>query len=185
MAPVNAPAAAPAEGTTTEATAEPAAGVAAEATAGSCCRTGRRRFAGRISCKRGVLRISTDPAYPPQSDSWPPPRRRPTKCTGEERTAVEFKGLTSTPRSRSPSVLGVEPCFVTPDWDADHRRQLVRPLGPEHWSMTITPERMEKLYFSQPYYTTPAAFFVHKDNTTFTQPSDLSGKKVGACAGCT
>jgi polar amino acid transport system substrate-binding protein len=44
---------------------------------------------------------------------------------------------------------------------------------------------MTKLYFTQPYYTTPAAFFVHKDNTTFTQASDLSGKKVGACSACT
>src|SRR4030042_4909133 len=51
--------------------------------------------------------------------------------------------------------------------------------------MTITPERMQVLYFSQPYYTTPAAFFVHQDNTTFAQPSDLNEKKVGACTGCT
>ena len=51
--------------------------------------------------------------------------------------------------------------------------------------MTITPERMKALYFTQPYYTTPAAFFVYKDNTTFTKPSDLSGKKVGGCTGCT
>jgi hypothetical protein len=28
--------------------------------------------------------------------------------------------------------------------------------------MTITPERMKVLYFSQPYYTTPAAIFVTK-----------------------
>jgi len=32
---------------------------------------------------------------------------------------------------------------------------------------------MEKLYFSHPYYTTPAAFFVHTDNTTLTQTSDI------------
>jgi polar amino acid transport system substrate-binding protein len=51
--------------------------------------------------------------------------------------------------------------------------------------MTITPERMRVLYFSQPYYTTPAAVFVHKDNKTFTKPEDLSGKKVGACSACT
>jgi polar amino acid transport system substrate-binding protein len=36
---------------------------------------------------------------------------------------------------------------------------------------------MEKLYFTQPY-TTLAAVFVHKDNTTFTQPSDLSGSSA-------
>ncbi|MFU8772761.1 MAG: transporter substrate-binding domain-containing protein, partial [Anaerolineales bacterium] len=52
-------------------------------------------------------------------------------------------------------------------------------------SMTITPERMQNLYFTQPYYTTPAAFFVHEDNTTISQPSDLSGMRVGACSGCT
>jgi len=51
--------------------------------------------------------------------------------------------------------------------------------------MTITPERMQVLYFTQPYYTTPAAFFVHKDNAIFTKPADLSGKKVGGCTGCT
>jgi polar amino acid transport system substrate-binding protein len=44
---------------------------------------------------------------------------------------------------------------------------------------------MSKLYFTQPYYTTPAAFFVHTDNTTLAQPSDLSGKKVGAATGTT
>ena len=44
---------------------------------------------------------------------------------------------------------------------------------------------MTKLYFAQPYYTTPAAFFVHESNSTFTTPADLSGKKVGGCAGCT
>ena len=43
--------------------------------------------------------------------------------------------------------------------------------------MTITPERMEKLEFGQPYYTTPAAFFVHKDNTSFTAPANLQAKK--------
>jgi polar amino acid transport system substrate-binding protein len=81
--------------------------------------------------------------------------------------------------------LGVEVCFVTPAWDL-----ITAGSWADRWdisvgSMTVTPERMANLYFSQPYYTTPAAFFIHNDNTTFTQPSDLSGKKVGACTGCT
>ena len=49
--------------------------------------------------------------------------------------------------------------------------------------MTITPERMVNLYFTQPYYTYPAAFFVHADNTTFTEPADLSGATIGVCGG--
>jgi len=37
---------------------------------------------------------------------------------------------------------------------------------------------------SQPYYSTPANFFV-PTNSDAMDPSDLSGKEVGACAGCT
>jgi len=51
--------------------------------------------------------------------------------------------------------------------------------------MTITPERAKALYFGQPYYTTPAAAFVYKTNTTYKTPADLSGKKIGVCGGCT
>jgi polar amino acid transport system substrate-binding protein len=81
--------------------------------------------------------------------------------------------------------LGVEACFVTPSWDL---------ITPGSWagrwdisvgSMTITPERAKVLYFAQPYYTTPAALFVYKDNTTYTRPSALDGKKIGVCASCT
>jgi polar amino acid transport system substrate-binding protein len=43
---------------------------------------------------------------------------------------------------------------------------------------------MEKLYVTQPYYTTPANFFVKKDST-YQTPADLSGKQIGACSGCT
>jgi polar amino acid transport system substrate-binding protein len=51
--------------------------------------------------------------------------------------------------------------------------------------MAITPDRMETLYFTQPYYATPAALFIHQDNTTYTKPEDLSGKRVGGCTNCT
>jgi polar amino acid transport system substrate-binding protein len=44
---------------------------------------------------------------------------------------------------------------------------------------------MKVLYFSQPYYATPTVILVHADNTTFTAPEDLSGKRVGVCVGCT
>jgi polar amino acid transport system substrate-binding protein len=135
---------------------------------------------------RGTLIISTDPAYPPQSELVENAQRPAnTKCTGDQRTAAELRGFDIDVAVEIAKRLGVEPCFVTPDWTL-----IVGGNWADRWdisvgSMTITPERMEKLYFTQPYYTTPAAFFVHKDNTTFTQPSDLSGKKIGACTGCT
>lgn len=135
---------------------------------------------------RGTLRISTDPAYPPQSELVPDAKRAAeTKCGPEERTAGEFTGFDIETAVEIAKRLGVEPCFVTPDWTLITGGNWADRWDISVGSMTITPERMEKLYFSQPYYTTPAALFVHKDNTTYTTPADLSGKRVGGCSGCT
>ncbi|MBI3286633.1 MAG: transporter substrate-binding domain-containing protein [Chloroflexi bacterium] len=135
---------------------------------------------------RGTLVVSTDPAYPPQSELVEGPTRAAnTQCASDQHTATEFTGFDIDVAVEIAKRLGVEACFVTPDWTL-----IIGGSWADRWdisvgSMTITPERMEVLYFTQPYYTTPAAFFVHQDNTTFSQPSDLSGKKVGVCAGCT
>jgi len=129
---------------------------------------------------RGTLIVSTDPAYPPQSELVEGARRAAnTKCTSDQHTANELQGFDIEVTKEVARRLGVEACFVTPNWDL-----IVAGGWADRWdisigSMTITPSRMEKLYFSQPYYTTPAAFFVHKDNTTFQKPSDLSGKRIG------
>ena len=174
----------------TEAAAAAAGDATAEATAEAAGDTGGEAAAGddllADILSRGVLRISTDPAYPPQSELVTDAQTAAdSKCSGDERQAVEFTGFDIDVAAEIAKRLGVEPCFVTPDWT------LITAGGwSGRWdlsvgSMTITPERMQNLYFSQPYYTTPAAFFVHEDNTAFTQPSDLSGKIVGACAGCT
>jgi polar amino acid transport system substrate-binding protein len=135
---------------------------------------------------RGTLVISTDPAYPPQSQLVEGATRAAnTKCTSEQHTANELSGFDIDTAVAIANALGVEPCFFTPDWTL-----IVGGNWSDRWdisigSMTITPERMQKLYFTQPYYTTPAAFFVYKDNTTYKQPSDLAGKKIGGCTGCT
>jgi polar amino acid transport system substrate-binding protein len=135
---------------------------------------------------RGTLIVSTDPAYPPQSElvEGATPVAN-TKCTGDQKTASEMKGFDIDVAVAIADKLGVEACFLTVDWSLITAGNWANRWDISVGSMTITPERMTKLYFTQPYYTTPAAFFVHKDNTTFTQPSDLSGKKIGACTGCT
>jgi polar amino acid transport system substrate-binding protein len=43
---------------------------------------------------------------------------------------------------------------------------------------------MQNLYVTQPYYSTPATFFVAKDSP-IQDPEELSGKTIGACSGCT
>ena len=135
---------------------------------------------------RGTLVVATDPAYPPQSELRSgATRTTDTKCAPTEYTADEFTGFDVDSAVEIARRLGVEPCFVTPPWT-----QLTAGNWDDRWdisvgSMAITPERMEMLYFTQPYYATPAALFVHQDNVTFSRPSDLSGKRVGGCTDCT
>jgi polar amino acid transport system substrate-binding protein len=135
---------------------------------------------------RGTLVVSTDPAYPPQSQLVEGGKRAAnTKCTSDQHTSSELTGFDIDTAIAIAKKLGVEACFVTPDWTLITAGNWSNRWDISIGSMTITPERMTKLYFTQPYYTTPAAFFVYNTNTTYTQPSDLSGKKVGACSGCT
>ena len=135
---------------------------------------------------RGTLVIATDSGYPPQSELKPGATRTAnTKCAPTEYTANQFRGFDVDTAMEIARRLGVEPCFVTPQWT-----QLTAGSWGDHWdisvgSMSFTQERLEVLYFTQPYYATPAALFVHKNNTTFSQPSDLKGKKVGGCTDCT
>lgn len=135
---------------------------------------------------RGILIVSSDPAYPPQSELVENATRAAnTKCASDQQTGDELRGFDIDVSKEIARRMGVEACFVTPAWDLITAGNWADRWDISVGSMTVTPERMVNLYFTQPYYTTPAAFFVHKDNTSFTQPSDLSGKKVGACTGCT
>jgi polar amino acid transport system substrate-binding protein len=135
---------------------------------------------------RGTLIVSTDPAYPPQSQLVEGGKRAATtKCTSDQHTSSELTGFDIDVALAIAGKLGVEACFVTPEWTLITGGNWANRWDISIGSMTITPERMTKLYFTQPYYTTPAAFYVYNTNTTFTQPSDLSGKKIGACTGCT
>ena len=135
---------------------------------------------------RGRLIVSTDPAYPPQSQLVETAQRAAdTKCASDERTAAELTGFDVDVAVAIAAKLGVEACFVTPDWTLITAGNWSNRWDISIGSMTVTPERMANLYFTQPYYTTPAAFFVNSANTSYTQPSDLSGKKIGACTGCT
>jgi len=121
--------------------------------------------------ERGALRVSTDPAYPPQSEL--------NESTGE------YEGFDIDVATEIASRLGVEI-----DWEAPAWETIIAGSWADRWdisvgSMTITPERAEVLHFTPPYYYTPAAIAVHADNTTVSSPSDLDGKRIGVCGGCT
>ena len=80
--------------------------------------------------------------------------------------------------------LGVEAEFVTPAWDIITAGNWNGRWDLSVGSMTPTTSRAEVLAFPAVYYYTPASVAVHNDSDA-TQPSDLSGKTVGACTGCT
>jgi polar amino acid transport system substrate-binding protein len=122
--------------------------------------------------EEGVIRVSTDPAYPPQSEL--------NEETGE------YEGFDIDVATEIASRLGVEIEWETPAWEA---------ITAGHWndrwdmsvgSMTVTPERAEVLHFTPAYYYTPASVAVHADNTSITDlETDLDGKRIGVCGACT
>ena len=135
---------------------------------------------------RGTLIIATDADYAPQSKllagSLPDPA---TQCAPTQYTASQMTGFDVDVAIAVARGLGVEPCFVTPPWG-----QLVSGNWGDNWdvhvgSVAITADRMNQLWFSQPYYATPTVVLVHQDNETFQKPEDLSGKRIGICVGCT
>ena len=112
----------------------------------------------------GKLVVSTDPNYAPQSFL---------------NDAGELDGFDIDVAKEVAKRLGVEVEFVTPDWDIITGGNWGGRWDVSIGSMTPTEARSEVLWFTDPYYYTPASFAVHKDNTTITKPEDFAGKKVG------
>ena len=123
-------------------------------------------------CDEGVIRVSTDPAYPPQS-------------VLNENTQ-EFEGFDIDVATEIANRLGVEVQWETPEWTA-----ITSGGWSDRWdmsvgSMTVTTERAEVLHFTPAYYYTPASVAIHVDNTTITDvATDLDGKRIGVCGACT
>jgi polar amino acid transport system substrate-binding protein len=134
---------------------------------------------------RGTLVLFTDPAYPPQSFAVKGAKRpAQTKCSANQLTAPEIAGYDADTGKLVAKALGVEPCFVTPSWT-----EVTAGNWGDRWDLAygsgaVDFGRMDVLYMTQPYYTTPANFFVPSGSPA-KKPSDLSGKRIGACAGCT
>lgn len=120
---------------------------------------------------KGTLTVSTDPAYPPQSEL--------NKDTGK------YEGFDIDVATEIAKRLGVDIAWQAPAWETIIAGNWNGRWDASVGSMTITPKRAEVLSFTPPYYYTPAAIAVHKDNTSITDASGLDGKKIGVCGGCT
>ncbi len=119
----------------------------------------------------GVLRVSTDPAYPPQSFQTE---------TGD------YKGFDIDVAEEIAKRMGVEVEWQTPSWDVITAGNWNGRWDLSVGSMTPTPDRRKVLHFSPAYYYVPAAAAVHESNTDITDPAtDLDGKTIGVCGACT
>jgi polar amino acid transport system substrate-binding protein len=123
-------------------------------------------------CDKGTLTVSTDPAYPPQSSL--------NDQTGD------YEGFDIDVATEIAKRLGVEVAWETPAWDVITAGSWNGRWDTTVGSMTPTNDRQEVLYFTEPYNFTPAVVVVGADNDGVTDLStDLDGKKIGVCAGCT
>jgi len=118
----------------------------------------------------GVLRVSTDPAYPPQSSY--------DEATGE------WQGFDIDVANEIATRMGVVTQWETPSWDV-----ITAGNWNDRWdvsvgSMSITEERAQVLDFSEPYYFTPAGVAVAADSD-IQSIDQLSGKRIGVCGACT
>lgn len=135
---------------------------------------------------RGTMVTFTDPAYPPQSALKANPQRTPnTRCAADQTTLGELEGFDIDVAAAVADAIGVEPCFLSLDWTAMQSGNWSGRIDISIGSVSIDPVRARVLYFAQPYYAVPAAIYVNAANTTYTSPSDLSGKNIGVCGGCT
>jgi polar amino acid transport system substrate-binding protein len=111
----------------------------------------------------GVLKVSSDANYAPQSyldddGNW----------TGFDVAVAEEVA----------ERLGVELEMMHVEWDLITGGSWNARWDVSIGSMTATEERAPVLWFTNPYYYTPAGFAVHADNT-FTSLDDLAGAKIG------
>ncbi len=116
--------------------------------------------------ERGVIRVSTDPNYEPQS------------FLDEN---GEFVGFDIDVAREIAERLGVEVEFVTPDWDVITAGNWGGQWDMSVGSMTVTVDRQGVLDFASPaYYYTPAQFAA-ADGSGIESLEDINGQAV--CAG--
>ncbi|MFN3490881.1 MAG: transporter substrate-binding domain-containing protein, partial [Anaerolineales bacterium] len=131
--------------------------------------------------ERGYILVSSDLNYEPQSfPKTDGTRPSDTKCPSDALTSEEIQGFDVDVALAVAEGLGVEACFVTPDWDIITAGSWADKWDVSIGSMTITTARQQALDFSVPYYYTPAVVAVAAD-AGITSLEDLAGQAI--CAG--
>lgn len=134
---------------------------------------------------RGTLVGYAELDYPPQSIRVEgATRAESTKCLANQLTGPEVTGFDIETHKLVAAELGVEPCFVSPQFS-----EVTAGSWGDRWDIAyasgaINARRMETLWMTQPYYYVPQVFLVPEDSPAQV-PSDLDGKTIGTCTSCT
>jgi ABC-type amino acid transport substrate-binding protein len=134
---------------------------------------------------RGTLVGYAELDYPPQSIAVDGAERSPdTKCLANQLTGPEATGFDIETHKLIANDLGVEPCFVSPQFS-----EVTAGNWGDRWDIAyasgaINAKRMEVLWMTQPYYYIPQVFLV-RDDSAYQEPADLDGKTIGTCTSCT
>jgi polar amino acid transport system substrate-binding protein len=146
--------------------------VAASGSHGVCAETHASDDLLAKICDSNTLTVSTDPKYPPQSSY--------------DKDSQEYVGFDIDVATEIADRLGVDIAWETPSWNVITAGQWNGRWDLSVGSMTPTNERQKVLYFSPPYYYTPAVVVVNEANTDIKNvATDLDGKKIGVCSACT
>ncbi len=94
----------------------------------------------------GVIKVGTDPAYPPQSELKPD---------------GTFEGFDIDTANEIGKRLGVKVKFETPDFSVVEAGKWAGRFDISVGSVTITKQRLANLDFTEPYYFTPAQMSRH------------------------
>lgn len=113
----------------------------------------------------GIIKVGTDPAYPPQSE---------LKKDGT------FEGFDIDTANEIAKRLGVTAKFETPDFSVVEAGNWAGRFDISVGSVTITKVRLDNLNFTEPYYFTPAQMSATK-KSAITSLEGLAGKTV--CTG--
>ena len=113
-------------------------------------------------CEAGVIRVATDPAYPPQSELLPD---------------GSFEGFDIDVANRIGEELGVEVQFETPDFAEVVAGSWAERFDISVGSVTITEERDQVLDFTVPYYHTPAQMSATTESG-ITSLEELAGEVI-------
>ena len=117
----------------------------------------------------GIIKVGTDPAYPPQSE---------LKKDGT------FEGFDIDTANEIAKRLGVKAKFETPDFTVVEAGNWAGRFDISVGSVTITKVRLENLSFTEPYYFTPAQMSATK-KSAITSLDGLAGKTACMGAGTT